>query len=372
MTSRPPDSPPIDTAPSARARAWFYDGESAVRREVEIERIGEQFSLYGREQRHGPYAFADLEYVGERAGGAVYGLPGKDGWRMGLAGNPPADIAARLPLAEKYGRFIDRLGLGPATIAFAAISAAVLAVALTVPQWLAPIIPASVEQNLGDAMVGDLGGRICRGAAGEKALAALTARLDPDPAGLEVSVAKIPMVNAVALPGGKVIIFDGLLTAAKSPDELAGVLAHEIGHVRRRHVMQSLLRQLGLSVLMGGFDGNVGGTLNGLLSLSYTREAEGEADRFSLRAMDRADISPAGTAGFFARLAREAGESKEPDLTDYFSSHPHTEARRKLFADSVVKHRAYRPAMTQREWDDLRTMCLHDKKAKEGTGLGPI
>jgi Zn-dependent protease with chaperone function len=75
----------------------------------------------------------------------------------------------------------------------------------------------------------------------------------------------------VALPGGNVILFDGLVKQARSPDEVAGVLAHEIGHVREKHVMQALLRQMGLAVVLGGIDGNSGALVNNMLSMSYSR-----------------------------------------------------------------------------------------------------
>ncbi|MDX7324874.1 M48 family metalloprotease, partial [Providencia rettgeri] len=80
------------------------------------------------------------------------------------------------------------------------------------------------------------------------ALKTLATRIDPDDPRLEVDVVKLPMVNAVTLPGGRIVVFDGLIRAAKSPDEVAGVVAHEIGHVRHRDVMEGLLRQFGLSV----------------------------------------------------------------------------------------------------------------------------
>ena len=73
-------------------------------------------------------------------------------------------------------------------------------------------------------MVGDFGGRFCDTPKGRAALAKLTKSLDGNPKELQVEVANIDMLNAVALPGGKVVLFQGLLDQAKSPDEVAGVL----------------------------------------------------------------------------------------------------------------------------------------------------
>jgi beta-barrel assembly-enhancing protease len=353
--------------------AWHYDGKSAVRRNVEIQSIANEFFLLETERRHGPFAFADLVYVGEKNGADVYGLDDIDGWRLGLTGSVPAELAARLPAKRRYGGWIDRFGIGPATIAFAGVSAAVVAVVLLSPQWLAPLIPASVEQSMGDALVGDFGGRFCHTEKGSAALDKLVRSLDANPENLQVEVAKIDMLNAVALPGGKVILFDGLVKQAKSADEVAGVLAHEIGHVRERHVMQSLLRQMGLAVVLGGLDGTGGSMLSGALSVSYTRGSEREADAYSMKALSGAAISPVATADFFDRLAKLSGEAEGNKrltaMTGYISSHPLSAERKKAFEKSIVKGKGYKPALTPTEWTELKTMCAQDRTAKEGFGL---
>ncbi len=357
---------------SAYFSAWHYDGSSAVRRTVDIQTIGENFFLVERERRTGPYAFMDLKYVGEQRRAHVYSHPERDGWRLGLVGEVPAEIARFLPAKRKYGGFVDRLGLGPATLAFTIASAAVVAVVLLTPQWLAPLIPSSFEQKMGDALVGDFGGRFCTTPAGSAALQKMARAIDPDIGDMQVEVAKIDMVNAVALPGNKVILFDGLLKEARSPDEVAGVLAHEIGHVRERHVMQALLRQMGLSLVLGGLDGNSAGILNGALSMSYSRSSETDADTHSIAALKNANISPIATADFFKRLSAMDGSENEENgsaISGYMSSHPLSLARKKAFERSLVKGKAYKPVLTPAEWSELKTMCTQDTKAKSGFGF---
>jgi beta-barrel assembly-enhancing protease len=351
--------------------AWHFDGQSAVRRKVEVQTIGANFYLLEREQRHGPFAFCDLSYVGEQGNAAVYTHPERDGWRLGLSGPVPAELSALLPVKRKYGGIIDRLGLGPASITFAVVSAAVVAVVLLTPQWLAPLIPSSFEKTMGDTLVGDFGGRFCSTEKGTAALNKLVASLDDNPQDLQVEVAKIDMINAVALPGNKVILFDGLVKQANSPDEVAGVLAHEIGHIRERHVMQSLLRQMGLSLVLGGMDGNSSGLLNGALSMSYSRSSESEADAHSMKAMDKANISPIATADFFKQLAAMDGSEniEANSVAGYMSSHPLSLERKKKFERSLVKGRNYKPALTSDEWIELKTMCTQDTKAKSGFGF---
>ncbi len=355
--------------------AWHYDGKSAVRRTVEVQAISDKFYLIETERRHGPFDFADLTYEGEQAGDPVYRLDGHDGWRLGLSGPVPDALAAQLPATRKYGGFIDRIGLGPASIALALASAAALAIVVWSPQWLAPLVPQSVERQLGNALVGDFGGRFCDTKAGKAALAKLTASLDPNPGELQVEVANIPMLNAVALPGGKVVLFQGLLDQAQSADEVAGVLAHEIGHVRERHVMQGLLRQMGLAVVLGGFDGSGGATVNSLLSTTYTRSSEEEADAHSIRALAGAAISPVPTASFFERLSRLDGSAElrkgERDrvLATYMSSHPLSDDRKARFTAAKIAGKNYRPALSFAEWNELRTMCAQDRDVKSGWGF---
>ncbi|WP_295445307.1 M48 family metallopeptidase [Sphingorhabdus sp. EL138] len=358
---------------SAFFDAVHYDGQSAVKRTVEVQVIGQQFYLLETERRSGPFAFADVAYVTKQGEADVYGLDGRDGWRLTLSGPVPSELTALLPAPRKYGGWVDRLGLGKAAIAFTLTSAAAIAVVLFSPQWLAPLIPDSVDDRLGDALVGDFGGRFCHMPAGDAALNKLVASLDDAPQDLRVEVANIDMLNAVALPGGNVILFDGLLKQARTPDEVAGVLAHEIGHVRQKHVMQALLRQMGLAVVLGGVDDNSGAVVNNILAMSYSRNAEAEADAHSMKVMGNANISPVGTASFFDRLSRldgSAGTLKDnAGITGYLSSHPLSVARKDAFEKSIVKGKNYKPALTPAEWTELKTMCTQDRKVKSGLGF---
>ena len=78
------------------------------------------------------------------------------------------------------------------------------------------------------------------------------------------------MFNAAALPGGYIVVFKPAITET-NPDALAGVLAHEVAHVRRRHVTEALIRELGIGALVRMFAGNIGANAEQIVSLSYTR-----------------------------------------------------------------------------------------------------
>ncbi|MFT3968259.1 MAG: M48 family metallopeptidase [Sphingobium sp.] len=301
-------------------------------------------------------------------GRSVYGLKGMQGWRLIFDGPPPESFAVHLPLPQRYGRWIDRFGLARAAIGFTLIAAAFVALVLTAPRWIAPLVPRSVENRLGDAMIGDFGGRFCRTPKGRAALDRLAAQLGAEQAGVRsVEVANIDMVNAVALPGGRVMIFNGLLEQAKSADEVAGVLAHEIGHVSHRDTMAALLRQLGLSVVLGGVDGNLGGVLNGALSLSYGRDAERAADGYAIAQLGRAAIAPDATAAFFDRLGHGKDGEKLERATSWISSHPVSADRKAAFLKSRNPGRTYRPALDVADWRALKDMCAQDRTVRPAT-----
>ncbi|MBB5984141.1 M48 family metallopeptidase [Sphingobium lignivorans] len=350
MTSAGPDE-----------RIWHYDGQDATRHHPRIDWHAEGFSLVWPGGTSGPHRWSDLVPQGNAGGRSVYGLRGQGGWRLVFAGLPPHDFAVHLPLPARYGRWIDRIGLWPAIGLFALIAAILLFVVLRAPAWVAPLIPRSWEDRLGDTMIGDFGGRLCETPESRAALEKLRRELGDAVPIRRIAIANIKMVNAVALPGGHIIIFRDLIEEAKSPDELAGVLAHEIGHVRNRDTMTALVRQLGLSVLLGGFNGQVGGTINGLLALSYGRDAEREADRYSIEALRAADISPLPTAAFFERMEKRSGGESIERAMSWMASHPVSAERKAAFEDSAVKGGHYKPALSAAEWKALVDACAHDK-----------
>lgn len=362
-------SDPVESS-GEEPRAWHYDGRNANRWQASVVPEARGFRLIGEGWESGPHAWADLVALDGTRGRSVYGLKGQGGWRLGFDGPPPPAFAAHLPLPARYGRWIDRLGLPRAAALFAVVAAVAVYVGFEAPSWLAPMVPRSWEAKLGDAMVGDFGGRFCTTPAGSAALRVLRTKLDPTGEARTVDVANIPMVNAVALPGGHVVLFDGLIQKAASGDEVAGVLGHEVGHVRHRDTLAALMRQLGLSVILGGFSGDAAGYLNSLMALSYSRSAEAHADEASIAAMKAANISPADTAGFFARMAKgEPGKGRAAQAATWLSSHPLSDSRRALYAASAVKGHRYAPALTADQWRALKGMCKGDPKVKSGWGM---
>ncbi|MFC3442602.1 M48 family metallopeptidase [Sphingobium rhizovicinum] len=351
---------------------WHYDGQTAVRRDVRLQPDEAGFRLEEPDSgwTGAPVDWADLIVIGSEKGRSAYGHRAIAGWRMGFSGDAPAQIAAHLPKGERYGRWIDRFGFWPAAGVFTLVAALVVWGVAEAPTVIAPLIPQSWENRMGDAMVGDFGGRFCHTPAGDAALHALVARIDPKGEARQVEIANIPIVNAVTLPGGRIILFDGLVQQAGSADEVAGVLGHELGHVRHRDTLTGLVRQMGLSVVLGGFGGNAGGYLNGVLSLSYGRDAESAADGVAIGQMQAAAISPAGTAAFFERMGGKGKAGEVDQAMTWLSSHPLSTARRQRFEQAWVKGAAYRPALDLAQWRALRTACRADDNVARPWGDG--
>jgi len=346
--------------------AEWYDGTNAVRHSGTLSWDGRGgFTLAGPEARD-EFDAADLRFGEMRPDQRVYHRASVPDFRLILPTAIPAGLAAQLPAKSDYGAWVDKLGLGKAAAIFGVVSAAAVALFLTAPDWLGPRIPPSWERQIGEAMVGDFGGRICHTPAGDAALAKLLAKVDPAEEKVRAGVANMGMVNAVALPGGQVMLFDGLVQQAESPEELAGVLAHEVGHVRERHVMTALLRQFGLSILLAGADSGVTNSVFGLAAMGYSRDAEREADDYARARMAESDISPIGAAGFFERMAERHGDSADaPAMVGWLASHPSSGERAAAYRAAAREDADYPPVLTEKEFAALQSMCAQDPDVEE-------
>ena len=139
-------------------------------------------------------------------------------------------------------------------------------------------------------------------------------------------------VNAFALPGGEIVVFTGLIKAAKTPEQIAGVLAHEMSHATLRHGLQSVSQSMGIIAAIQLLVGDVGGLValgagiakHSILT-SYSRGSETEADLEGARMLHEAKIDPDAMADFFALLKEKAGDL--PDAVAWISTHPQHETR---------------------------------------------
>ena len=201
-------------------------------------------------------------------------------------------------------------------------------------------------------------GALCDGRAGREALDAVVAHLSAHTSGpfpYRVDVLDTPLVNAVALPGGHILLFRGVLEAADSASEVAGILAHEMQHVNLRHGMQAVVRSYGISLLADMmFGGGVMGDISSvLMTTSYSRDAETAADEGAIAALHDARIGTAGMARFFARLKAQEDDSVFA-LPQLLSTHPPSAAREALALGSDPSQ-AW--SISAAQWTALKAIC---------------
>jgi Zn-dependent protease with chaperone function len=205
----------------------------------------------------------------------------------------------------------------------------------------------------------------------------------PDqPYNIRIHVGNRDLVNALALPGGHIVIFQGLLNQTDRPEELAGVLAHEIQHVLKRHSTKSVLRALASKMLLTLMVGDVNGVMDGTIGiaeelngLKISRGMETEADREGMKMVIGAGIDPIGMVTMFQKLAQEEkkiheqvdkalgrepkaqGEKRKDENSwlDYFSTHPQGEDRIQLLQAMADKQtgKSFTPLLPQVDWKKL-------------------
>ena len=367
----------------ARGRGSYFDGESAARREVEVElapdgvRIrepGAGAEPSGREIAY--WRYHELRPVDEWSGGGPRRIRAGSGRARLVVESPElvAALDARAPRLAAHEPGWTRLGLRWAGLLVLALAVLLATLWFGLPRFaeeVTRVVPRQWEIDFGESLIEPVLRALarlddadevafCAAPPGVESLDELTRRLAPTPSPYPfvVRVVNLKMVNAFALPGGQIVIADGLVRAAESPDEVAGVLAHEMGHVLHRHSTAAIIEALGLAFLFGAMLGDfgtgvIGGAGETLIGLSLRREAEAEADARALALLERAGLSSHGLADFFERMEREA--DNRPAAFHLLSTHPPTESRRQL----ARRHAApgTPPSLDEDAWRSLKAIC---------------
>jgi Zn-dependent protease with chaperone function len=346
----------------------FFDGRSSRRRTVSLALDD---SLAIREDGAAPvlWAYDDIRQAD--------GPPGM--LRVNCLSAPPLarleirDTAMSAALVARCAHLHENRLDGRATLkivgwSLAAVTSIVLVVLFAIPfaaDRLAPLVPQALERRLGDAAAVQIrslfGGRTCNAATGQKAFERLVGTLR-EAAGLDPSVISsvvaTPVPNAIALPGGQMLLFSGLLDKAGNPDEIAGVLAHELGHLKHRDNLRNIIHDGSTSFLIGLLFGDVTGSstiifaTRTLMSSSYSRDVEQSADTFAMDLMQGLGrpIKPMGEL-----LFRVTGKQGDTGLS-ILASHPLTEDR--LLRMSEVQQTSNGPPLlTPQEWTVLKAIC---------------
>ena len=314
--------------------------------------------------------------------------------RLGLAGNgPPARLSIPDPafaeaVAVRLGFLTTQIAAKERRKRYRVVQWSIAAVAMLfvlsavgmppLAELLLPLVSAEAEDRIGlkvdeanRAGFEGPGPFECGGAESEKAGHAaflkLIGKLEAA-SGLRVRLRPVVVrapktVNAMAGPGGYVYVYSGIIGFTQTPDELAGVLAHEIGHVAHRDTVKTLLADAGAAYLFGILMGDFFGSgamfysAGKVLHARYSRPMEAAADAYSVPLMAKAGGDPYGAAVFFEHVLRENG----PDQAELLDEHPTHGAR-------VAAMRAIRvngpanlsPLLTQAEWTALKQICTPD------------
>jgi len=370
--------------PGKTITAKFADGRTAKVREVALDFAHDALEIRQAGETLERWPYREIALVEERFGDAPMRL--RRGDRAGRLTIEHAGLIRALVERAPHlsGRLRHTFSLGGFTKWGIAVGGTALAVYLLIaemPAIAARIVPLKWEEALGEAVVKQVTfifarkSKVCEAGPGNAALERLRVRLTGKLKSryrFKLRVIDHPMVNAFAAPGGYVIVMRGLIDKAASPDEVAGVLAHEIGHVVERHSTEALFRSLGFNLIVATLVGNttsmgsaVAEVGTSLASLSFSRSAERQADRIGVKLLNDADISGTGLAGFFGRIAAQQGgknaakkgEAKPKagsGIWGYLSTHPPS-ADRAQRIKAAATGRGH--AMSEPDWAALKAIC---------------
>jgi Zn-dependent protease with chaperone function len=358
--------------------AVYLDGRTAARQPAAIRlmREGVEITPAGSATRLWPYREI-RQTQGFYAGEQVRLERGRD-LPETLLVSDPAFLESLHEIAPDAGRRFHDPGRRRARIRWTVLAGAgAIATAVAIYVWgipalaalLAPRVPVTWEESVGRAAVGHLAppGRRCGNPelvrAIDETVKRLTAPGPPSPYTFRVSVVNRPLVNALAVPGGYVVIFRGLLERTGAPEELAGVLAHELQHVLHRHATRAVLQDASTGLLLMALTGDVTGplayglqTARTLGDLRYSRRAEEEADTEGMKMILAARLDPAGMIRFFERIGQEEGPT--PSALTYLSTHPLTADRlQRLTAMAAAWNGTPEPLLPGERWADLAKHC---------------
>ncbi len=177
--------------------------------------------------------------------------------------------------------------------------------------------------------------------------------------------------NAFALPSGIIIVTDGLVRLSRSDDEVLGVLAHELGHVKHRHTMRRLLEGSATALIIAGVTGDVASTTSlaaaaptVLLQTKYSRDNEREADAYAVQMMRRANVDPTHLARILTRMER-SGRGR--NIPTFLSTHPRTGER-----EALALAAAGEPSRGKEERIDFTGLWKEDCEQLYGLQFKPL
>ena len=167
---------------------------------------------------------------------------------------------------------------------------------------------------------------------------------------IDITVVDEEVVNAFALPGGRMVVYKGIIDKMDNYKEMVALLSHEFSHIELKHTTKNMFRSLSsymlISVLLGdasGLTAVVVQNADQLKQLGYSRSLEEEADRNGLKLMRERRIDPKGMEGLFRALKQEEGEAGK--VPEFLSTHPLTDSRIKMVKEEIAEEIAKNQAV---------------------------
>jgi Zn-dependent protease with chaperone function len=384
MSLPPPPSPPLPPTPASpfaqaampHGPAIFFDGTSSARHDVLVQATATGLTIVGAGgSTIDAWAYAELRRQSAPDGVLRLGRHGET-----LLARLEIRDAALASAIEDRAETLDRSGATARAmrrkvvgLSLAAVASLIVTAIVGVPALISrmvPFVPVAVEKKLGIAVdkqvrngldTHQLGATFaCTEAAGRAALERLVGKLETAaalPVTLSVDVVRRSEPNAFALPGGHIYVYQGLIDAAQVPDELAGVLAHEIGHVAHRDGTRTVLEAAGLSFLFGMMLGDfVGGgavviAAKTVVRSSYSRHVEAAADNYSVGLMGKVGGDQRALATILGRIASDKSEGPK-----ILRDHPETKDRI-VAINAVATAGATSPLLDAADWTALKHIC---------------
>ena len=183
---------------------------------------------------------------------------------------------------------------------------------------------------------------------------------DLDCSNLKIHLIRSSEINAFALPDHHMVIYTGLIDYATNAEELAGVMAHEIGHMEKNHVMKKLTKEIGLAMLFTIAGGNGGmevlkETTRVLSSTAFDRSQETEADMYAVEILARSNIDPEHLGNILFRLSRTVDIPKE---LVWISTHPDSKERAAEILNKRNDYSFHSEAVIALPWAEVRELAM--------------
>ncbi|MBL8547424.1 MAG: M48 family metallopeptidase [Hyphomonadaceae bacterium] len=351
--------------------ARYADGRAAIFSDVEVELAAETL-IIRRGDRTITWSYADLARADDKNGRIVIRPKKPDtGERLMFGDGYDDQLAAAAPhLMKPRAQGVEGRKTVGALVALSWSLAAIFLIGIPfAADPMARALPAKYRAQISDISWSQVDAFTVQCDDADEATQILNnlayrimeASNVPEREDIWITIADAGFPNAFALPDNSIIVTDDLIRMADHPDELTGVLAHEIAHIEHNHIMKNVVRQISAGIFFDVVFGGAGAgqaiayaSVN-LAGLRFSRGDESDADSRGMDYLDAANISTGGIARMFDRFQEYEEEAGVGDIPSMLSSHP--ASRERALAAQARAREGLAPSLTDREWRIVQHAC---------------